>query len=92
MHNQNALPDWLLRQWLPDFHPYGGTGHPSGSRHGVSFNFWHLNFMLKPLLTLALIVTCVGQITAAAEKKPGLQTIAELQAEIEKILRETGVP
>jgi CubicO group peptidase (beta-lactamase class C family) len=47
--------------------------------------------MIKPLVTLALIVAWVGQI-AAAEKQPGLQSIAELQAEIEKILRESGAP
>ena len=47
--------------------------------------------MIKPLVALALIVAGVGQI-AAAEKKPGPQTIAELRAEIEKILRETGTP
>jgi len=47
--------------------------------------------MIKPLVALALILAGVGQI-AAADNKPGLHTIPELQAEIEKILRETGAP
>jgi CubicO group peptidase (beta-lactamase class C family) len=50
-----------------------------------------LHFMIRPLITLALIVAGIGQI-AAVEKKAGPQTIAELQAEIETILRETVTP
>lgn len=45
--------------------------------------------MIKAVITFALIVACVGQASAEA-KAP--QTIAELKAEIEKILRESGVP
>lgn len=47
--------------------------------------------MRPALIVLSLIIACVGQI-AGADKKPSLQTIAELEAKIYEILRETGTP
>ncbi len=47
--------------------------------------------MLKPLILLGLMVACLGRI-AAAEKPPGPNTTAELQAVIEKHLRDVGAP